>query len=285
MNGVKLVATTSCQFNSNAPHIDSSLYRSLVGSLQYLALTCPDVAFFVNRLAQHLHAPNAYHFQALKCVLRYLKAIIQPGIHLKHSSSLHLHAYCDADQAGDAIDHHSTTTYVAYIGHSPISQASQKQRSVAKSSTEVEYQTIASTTTEILQIQNFLIKIGLQPPSPPQVFSNNIRATYLCANLVFHSQMKHISIDYHFVRELVICSALKSNSHPLQSPGCRLINQAFTISTSSLPCMQDWCCPSTILRECNGLLSLLVYHHLNTYVLTVEPYLQILSNTCLFVLV
>ena len=30
-----------------------------------------------------------------------------------------------------------------------------------------------------------------------------IGATYLYVNLVFHSQMKHISIDYHFVQDHV----------------------------------------------------------------------------------
>ena len=39
--------------------------------------------------------------------------------------------------------------------------------------------------------------------SPLILFSNNHCATYLSANHVFHSSMKHIVIDYHFVRDLV----------------------------------------------------------------------------------
>ena len=87
-------------FNSwktSTPHMDASLYRSVVGSLQYLALTHLDATFSVNYLAQHVHAPTNDHFQALKWVLHYHSSTIQYGIHLKCSDSLQLHAYCDAD--------------------------------------------------------------------------------------------------------------------------------------------------------------------------------------------
>ena len=39
--------------------------------------------------------------------------------------------------------------------------------------------------------------------SSSTLFSNNCDATYLSANLVFYSRMKHLAIDYHFVRDLV----------------------------------------------------------------------------------
>lgn len=38
---------------------------------------------------------------------------------------------------------------------------------------------------------------------PPRLLCDNVGATYLCSNLVLHSRMKHISLDYHFVREQV----------------------------------------------------------------------------------
>ena len=55
-----------------------------------------------------MQAPTADFFQALKHVLLYLKSTIQHGLHLKRNSSLHLHAYCDADSAGDTSDRRST---------------------------------------------------------------------------------------------------------------------------------------------------------------------------------
>jgi hypothetical protein len=40
---------------------DVVAYHSVVGALQYLALTCPDISFSVNRVCQFLHAPTSVH--------------------------------------------------------------------------------------------------------------------------------------------------------------------------------------------------------------------------------
>jgi len=49
---------------------DQSLYRSTVGSLQYLSLTRPDLGFAVNRVCQFMHRPLKPHWQAVKRILR-----------------------------------------------------------------------------------------------------------------------------------------------------------------------------------------------------------------------
>ena len=42
----------------------------------------------------------------------------------------------------------------------------------------------------------------------PTLFSNNLGATYLSANPVFHSRLKHLAIDYYFIFDLVQSSEL-----------------------------------------------------------------------------
>jgi histone deacetylase 1/2 len=44
---------------------DSTNYRSIVGGLQYLTLTRPDIAFSVNKICQYLHAPTIFIRQLL----------------------------------------------------------------------------------------------------------------------------------------------------------------------------------------------------------------------------
>ncbi|TYK19790.1 putative mitochondrial protein [Cucumis melo var. makuwa] len=55
------------------PFNDPSLYRRLVGSLQYLTFTRPNIAFSVNLVSQFMHKPTVIHFSAVKCILRYLR--------------------------------------------------------------------------------------------------------------------------------------------------------------------------------------------------------------------
>jgi histone deacetylase 1/2 len=48
---------------------DSTRYRSIVGALQYLTLTRPDLSFSVNKVCQYLHAPTTSHWTAVKRIL------------------------------------------------------------------------------------------------------------------------------------------------------------------------------------------------------------------------
>ena len=114
-----------------------------------------------------------------------------------------LHGFSDSDWAGNTDDRTSTSGHIVFLGHNAISWSSKKQRFVARSSTEVEYRSVASITTEITWLQSLLSELGVHLPTIPTFYCDNIGATYLCANPVFHSRMKHIAIDFHFVREKV----------------------------------------------------------------------------------
>ena len=47
-------------------------YRRLVGALQYLTFTRPDISYFVQQVCQFMHSPRDAHLQAVKRILRYL---------------------------------------------------------------------------------------------------------------------------------------------------------------------------------------------------------------------
>ena len=55
-------------------------YRRVIGALQYLGLTRPNIAFAVNRLSQFMHKPTTCHWTVAKRILRYLKQKMFHGI-------------------------------------------------------------------------------------------------------------------------------------------------------------------------------------------------------------
>lgn len=111
---------------SDLPFDNIPLFRTLVGSLQYLTLTRPDIAFAVNIVSQHMHQPKVSHFMAVKRLLRYIKGTLHHGLHIT-AGPLFLTAYADADWAGDPVDRHSTSGFVVFLGATPVSWSAKKQ--------------------------------------------------------------------------------------------------------------------------------------------------------------
>ncbi|WVZ95434.1 LOW QUALITY PROTEIN: hypothetical protein U9M48_041200 [Paspalum notatum var. saurae] len=182
---------------------DATLYRGIVGGLQYLTLTRPDIVFPVNKVCQFLHSPTVEHWAAVKRILRYIKSCTKVGLKIRKSKSLLVSAFSDADWAGCLDDRRSTSGFAVFLGANLISWSSCKQATVSRSSTEAEYKAIANATAEIMWIQTLMKEIGIQGPPAAKLWCDNLGAKYLTANPVFHARTKHIEVDYHFVQERV----------------------------------------------------------------------------------
>ncbi|BBH02745.1 transposable element gene [Prunus dulcis] len=117
-------------------------------ALQYLTITRPDLSYAVNQVCQFMHSPTTLHWQAVKRILRYLKATYDHGLRYK-PGKLELNAYSDADYAGDPDTRHSTGGFCVYFGYNLISWSSKKQKTVSRSSTEAEYRQLAYTAAEL----------------------------------------------------------------------------------------------------------------------------------------
>lgn len=204
-----MVTSDRLQLTSGTPLLDGSEYRMVVGSLQYLHFTRPDIAFAVNKLSQFMHRPTDLHWLAVKRVLRYLAGTRDRGIFLRSNNTPSLHAFSVSDWAGNRDDYTSTGAYIVYLGANPILWSSKKQKTVARSSTEAEYRCVADTAAELQWIVSLMRELDIKTLSQPVIYCDNVGATYLCHNPVFHSRMKHVALDYHFIRELIQSGLLR----------------------------------------------------------------------------
>jgi histone deacetylase 1/2 len=182
---------------------DSTQYRSIVGALQYLTLTRPNLCFSVNKVCQFLHAPTTEHWTTVKRILRYVQGTLKIGITFTRSSSMLLNAFSDADWAGSLDDRRSTGGFAIFIGPNLVSWNAKKQASVSRSSTEAEYKALANATIELIWVEALLQELGVKLQQKPYLLCDNLGATYLSVNPVFHARTRHIEIDFHFVRERV----------------------------------------------------------------------------------
>lgn len=87
--------------------------------------------------------------------------------------------------------------------HKSHSWSLRKQNTVSRSSTKSEYKAIANATTELVWVQSLPKELGIFQLRPLSLWCDNLGATYLSANPIFHVRTKQIEVDFHFVRERV----------------------------------------------------------------------------------
>ncbi|KAJ4970442.1 hypothetical protein NE237_003541 [Protea cynaroides] len=175
-----------------APFSDPMQYCSVVGALQYVTLTRPNVAFAVNRVCQYMHSPTSDQWIMVKRIPRYLKATANHGFLITKNSALTLQAFTNSDWARNSTDSKSIGGYAIYLGSNLISWTSRKQKIVARSSTESEYKALVDAVAELIGLESLLKKIGCSLYTIPILWCDNIGATYLSANPVFHARIKHL---------------------------------------------------------------------------------------------
>nr|GEV04288.1 hypothetical protein [Tanacetum cinerariifolium] len=90
-----MVTSSSLSLDDSTAFSSPVEYQQAVGSLQYVTLSRPDIAFAVNKVCQYMHAPIENHCSAVKRIFRYLHGTVKHGMLIRRSSGSTLQAFTD----------------------------------------------------------------------------------------------------------------------------------------------------------------------------------------------
>lgn len=187
--------------NQGEPLEDQGKYRRLVGRLNYLTVTRPDISFAVSIVSQFLNSPRDTHWEAALRILKYIKGAPGKGLLYENKGNEEVKCYSDASYDGCPFSRRSTSGYCVLLGGNLVSWKSKKQSVVSRSSAEAEYRAMANATCELVWVKRLLKELKFGNVTPMTLICDNQAALHIASNPVFHERTKHIETDCHFVRD------------------------------------------------------------------------------------
>ena len=198
---------------------DLSLYRAIVGSLIYVMTgTRPDLCYVVTKLSQNMAKPTEGDLSIAKHVLRYLKGTREQGLKfVKSETPLKLTGFCDSDWGASIKDRRSITGYNFQLSESGplISWKSKKHQTVALSTCEAEYISLANAVQESKFLKQLCNDMNIVVDDV-LIHVDNQGTINLAKNPVNHQRSKHIDIKYHFIRSEIQSGTVKLEYVPTE---------------------------------------------------------------------
>nr|GEX25113.1 hypothetical protein [Tanacetum cinerariifolium] len=131
----------------------------------------------VMQICLYMHDLRESHFASLKHILRYVRGTVDFGLEMYVSATTSLVGYTDVDWTGCPSTRRSTLGYCVFLGDNLLSWYAKRQHTISHFSAEAEYRGVANVVAKIAWVHNLLTK--------------------------------HIEIDIHFVRDMVIAGQVK----------------------------------------------------------------------------
>jgi hypothetical protein len=204
------------KFKESKATTDTLDYRSVIGQMNYLAMTTrPDIAFAVHQCARFCSDPRKPHYEAVKRIARYLALTRDKGLTLRPGDPT-MECYVDADFAGtwtkeysdDSSTALSRTGFVINFAGCPVVWASKMQTEIALSTTEAEYIALSAAMRDVIPVRALLNELSdhglIQHIGTSKVrctvFEDNASCLELALAPKMRPRTKHINIKYHHFR-------------------------------------------------------------------------------------
>jgi len=205
-------------------------YREAIGSLLWLSLgTRPDITYAVSQAAKFSANPGIEHWKAVIRIMRYLHGTRTLGLTYTSEGPVDIHTvttaiasddimvpmgFVDADYARDIDSRRSVTGFLFFLGGAPISWQTRQQPSVALSTMESEFMAACAAAQESVWLIQLLREFTCQFINPVILFEDNKSCIDYTKNSTNHQRTKHISVRYHFIRDLVEQKVLQLKAIP-----------------------------------------------------------------------
>nr|GEU65546.1 uncharacterized mitochondrial protein AtMg00810-like [Tanacetum cinerariifolium] len=163
--------------------VDPSHYRGMIGTLLYLTASRPGLQFAICICARYQARPTEKHLHAVKRILWYLRGTPNRCLWYPKDSLIALTAFVDVDHAGCQDTRRSTSGSMQFLGDRLISWSSKRQKSVAISSTKVEYIVLSCCCAQVLWMRSQLTDYGLGFNKIP-MYRDKKSVIVLCCNNV-----------------------------------------------------------------------------------------------------
>ena len=208
-NDVDIPIPTSAEITNNegGSPCDKTLYRSMVGTLGYIAsATRPDISYAFSKLSRYFENPTNLHLRMAKRVFRYLKRTKHYKLVFTAGQETDTYRiYADADYAGDRDNRKSTSGIMSFLFGCLIHWQSRIQPIVARSTAEAEYIALFNGIEEGNWVRNFLGELQTLLNTHDIVkyrfiMEDNEACIKIASSPQVTQRSKSIDVKYHYSR-------------------------------------------------------------------------------------
>ena len=172
--GTPMCARLKLTKYDDSKEVDQTLYRSMIGKLQYVVHTRLDIALAVGIVARFLAKSKENHMMAIKRILRYLKGTKDYGLWYKLGGNIDLRVFIDADWIGNLDDRKSTSGGAFFLGKRLVSWTRKKQKCTSQSIVEVEYVAALVNCSNIVWFKQLMVGMKIEIKDPVVIYCDNI---------------------------------------------------------------------------------------------------------------